>query len=58
MTPSHLKETIYERNLKKYGDEYGPTINWYISEGYKWEEIIYKSTKVGGSDINFNNVKK
>ncbi|GIG69292.1 RHS repeat domain-containing protein [Phytomonospora endophytica] len=43
--------TIYERNLAKYGDELGPTVNWLRGEGKTWEQIIESSSRTGGRDL-------
>jgi hypothetical protein len=35
-----LVKLIEARNLKKYGNILGPSVDWFISRGKTWEEII------------------
>jgi hypothetical protein len=51
MTPSDQLAQIYERNLQKYGDKLGPTIEWLRNQGKSWEEIIESASRPGGKDI-------
>jgi len=52
MTPVSLRKQIYARNLRDYGDELGPTIDYLRNtKGYSWERIIESSSKPGGSNI-------
>jgi hypothetical protein len=51
MTPSDLREQIYARNLEKYGDPLGPSIEWLVEHGKTWEDIIESATRPGGKDI-------
>jgi len=48
--PKKLAE-IYERNLAKYGDKLGPTIDWLRAQGKSWEQIIESASRAGGKDL-------
>jgi RHS repeat-associated protein len=49
-SPEALKG-IYERNLEKYGDKLGPSIDWLKEKGKSWEDII-ESAKKEGDEFN------
>ncbi|WP_404955685.1 hypothetical protein [Streptomyces sp. 147326] len=51
ITPEPLRSQIYERNLQKYGDKLGPTIDWLGARGKTWEQIIESATRTGGQDL-------
>jgi RHS repeat-associated protein len=51
MTPPELLEQIYARNIAKYGDQLGPTIEWLLEKGKTWEDIIESAVQPGGADI-------
>lgn len=53
MTPPEKLEEIYKRNLEKYGDKLGPTIEWLRGQGKTWEQIIESSGRAGGRDLGF-----
>jgi RHS repeat-associated protein len=53
LTPPGLLEEIYQRNLERYGDKLGPTIDWLRSRGKTWEDIIESASRSGGSDLGF-----
>jgi RHS repeat-associated protein len=53
LTPPELLEKLYERNMKKYGDKLGPTVEWLRAQGKSWEEIIESASRPDGSDIKF-----
>lgn len=53
LTPEPLRSQIRERNLGRYGDEWGPTIDFLRREGKTWEEIIESSLRPGGKDLGF-----
>ena len=51
-TPEFLRKDIYERNMKKYGDKYGPTISYLRNvEGKWWKDIIKSASEPGGKDL-------
>jgi hypothetical protein len=47
LTPPQILETIYARNLEKYGDRLGPTIERLREDGRSWEQIIDSSSRPG-----------
>lgn len=51
LTPPNLLEEIYLRNLLRYGDKYGPSIEWLLEHGKSWDDIIESATRSGGQDI-------
>ena len=59
LTPPHVLEQIYARNLERYGDKLGPTVEWLVEQGLRqgrsmeqiWESIIEKASRPGGGDI-------
>jgi hypothetical protein len=53
LTPQDLLKKIYARNLEKYGDELGPSIEWLRARGKSWSEIIESACRPGGADLNF-----
>jgi hypothetical protein len=53
LTPPDLLAKIYERNLGKYGDKLGPTIEWLRGQGKTWTQIIDSATRSGGKDLGF-----
>ncbi|MCA0404954.1 MAG: hypothetical protein LCH39_02235 [Proteobacteria bacterium] len=53
MTPPAVLERIYERNLEKYGDRLGPTIEWLRAQGRTWDQIIQSAKRPGGKDLGF-----
>lgn len=50
-TSSAMKETIRQRNLKIYGDELGPSVDWLRSKGKSWDQIIDSAPRPGGFDL-------
>jgi hypothetical protein len=53
LTPPDKLAEIYARNLQKYGDKLGPTIDWLRAQGKSWVEIIDSATRTGGKDLGF-----
>jgi hypothetical protein len=51
MTPPDVLEQIYARNIAKYGDPLGPSIEWLLNQGKTWMDIIESGTRPGGQDI-------
>jgi hypothetical protein len=51
MTVPKILEEIYRRNLKFYGDKLGPTMKYYMDNGYSDQRIIASSGKPGGKDL-------
>jgi len=53
-TPPEVLEKIYQRNLERYGDRLGPSIEWLRDKaGKSWEQIIESATRPGGADLGF-----
>ena len=48
--PDKLKE-IYARNVEKYGDKLGPSIDWLRKKGKSWDDIIESASRTGGKDL-------
>jgi hypothetical protein len=51
LTPISLRKKIYERNLEKYGDKLGPTIEYLRKRSKSWADIIESATRSGGKDL-------
>jgi RHS repeat-associated protein len=52
ITPPEQLEIIYQRNLEKYGDRLGPTVDFLRNQrGLSWEEIIESASRPGGRDM-------
>lgn len=50
-TPKEIREKIYDRNQKKYGDKLGPTVDYLRRQGKSWDDIIESAKRPDGSDI-------
>lgn len=53
LTPAAKLEEIAARNLERYGDKLGPTIDWLRASNKTWEQIIESATRPGGKDLGF-----
>jgi len=52
MTPEPLLSEIYKRNIIKYGDPLGPSIEYLINiKNKSWMEIIESASRTGGKDL-------
>ena len=51
MTSPEMLEQIYDRNLNKYGDKLGPSIEYLRGRGKTWEQIV-ESAKTPGQEYN------
>lgn len=51
MMPDVMLSEVYARNLERYGDRLGPTIDYFVERGNSWERIIESSARPGGADI-------
>jgi hypothetical protein len=51
LTPADKQAEIHVRNLEKYGDKLGPTIDYLRGKGKTWEEIIESASRSGGADL-------
>jgi len=53
LTPNKLLQEIYQRNIQKYGDKLGPSIEYLRNQGKSWDDIINSATRSGGKDLKF-----
>jgi len=53
LTPPDKLAELNKRNLQKYGDKLGPTIEWFRARGKSWNEITESATRSGGNDLGF-----
>ncbi|WP_395702214.1 peptidoglycan-binding protein [Aquabacterium sp.] len=53
LTPPEKLAEIYQRNLDRYGDKLGPTVDWLREQGKTWEQIIESAGRAGGKDLGF-----
>jgi hypothetical protein len=51
LTPPDIREAIYARNIEKYGDPLGPSIEWLLAQGKTWMDITESAARPGGADI-------
>ncbi|WP_343292993.1 hypothetical protein AAHN93_14785 [Vandammella animalimorsus] len=51
LTPEDMLERIYQRNIERYGDKLGPSIEWLRNKGKSWGDIIESATRTGGKDL-------
>ena len=52
LTPPDMREKIFERNIKWFGDPYGPpNADYWRDQGLSDREIIEKAGRPGGGDI-------
>ena len=53
LTPAPERERIRVRNLQKYRDELGPTIEYFRRRGDSWQEILDSACRPGGRDLGY-----
>ncbi len=54
LTPPDKLAEIYARNLEKYGDRLGPSVEYLRTvKGKSWEDIIESASTPGGKDLKF-----
>lgn len=53
ITPPEKREEIYERNIEKYGDKLGPSIEQLRQDGKSWVSIMNSACRPGGKDLKF-----
>jgi hypothetical protein len=53
LTPKKKLAEIYARNLAKYKDKLGPSVEWLRAHGKSWDDIIESACRPGGQDLNF-----
>ena len=53
LTPDNVLQEIYQRNITKYGDKLGSTIDYLREKGQTWDDIINSAIRTGGKDLGF-----
>ena len=53
LTPKAELQKITERNIKKYNDPLGPSVDWLRSKGKSWDDIIESASRSGGKDLGY-----
>ena len=53
LTPAEKLDEIYARNVQKYGDKLGPSVDWLRDRGKTWGQISESATRTGGKDLGF-----
>ena len=53
LTSPEILDEIHKRNLSRYGDPLGPSIDWLRAQGKDWVDIIRTSATVGGKYLGF-----
>ncbi len=51
LTPPELLDTITKRNIDRYGDPLGPSVDWLRNRGKSWADIIESAKRPGGKDL-------
>jgi RHS repeat-associated protein len=50
-TDPKTRQNAYARNIREYGDKWGPTWQYFRNQGYSWEQIIEKASRPNSSFI-------
>jgi len=50
-TPEPLRSQIRDRNMERYGDPLGPSVEWLRARGYSWQDIATGASRTGGRDL-------
>ena len=53
ITPAPARLVIWFRNLLRYGDPLGPSIDWMREAGKTWEQISESACRPGGRGLPF-----
>jgi len=53
LSPPDQVRRFEQRNIERYGDPLGPSIEQLRDAGKSWEQIIESATRPGGSDLGF-----
>ena len=54
LTPDNILQDVYQRNLDRYGDKLGPSIDYLRNrKGASWDDIIKSAARPGGKDLGF-----
>lgn len=57
LTPRSTREKLYARNIAKYGDPLGPSIEYLLRRGKSFADIAESACRVGGEDLGFKNMR-
>lgn len=57
ISPSEFVAKAEARNIEKYGNPVGPTIDQLRSKGLSWSDIIKSASRPGGQDLGFGEIK-
>lgn len=47
MTSCEQQHYIYQRNIQKFADKYGATVEWFRDKGISWEDITESMVRTG-----------
>jgi len=53
ISPPEAVLRFEQRNIERYGDPIGPSIEQLRKAGKSWEQIIESATRSGGRDLGF-----
>src|SRR5690606_35736905 len=53
LSPPDAVRRFEQRNIKRYGDPLGPSIDQLRGAGKSWEQIVESATRSGGRDLGF-----
>lgn len=53
LTPSDQVAIYESRNIEKYGNPLGPSVDQLRAQGKIWQEIIDSAARPGGGDLSF-----
>lgn len=53
LTPANMVEQFELRNIQKYGNPVGPSIDQLRASGKTWEQIIESASRSGEADLGF-----
>ncbi|MDQ3747866.1 MAG: hypothetical protein M3367_02455 [Acidobacteriota bacterium] len=54
LTPPDMLKNVFDRNMRNYGDKWGPSIDYLRTvKGKTWEQIIESACRPGGKDLGF-----
>ncbi len=52
-TSPEVLNRIHNRNIERYGDRLGPTVDFLREQGKSWDDIIESASRPGGRDLGF-----
>lgn len=53
LSPADLVKKFEQRNIDKYGNPLGPSIDQLRAQGKTWDQIIESATRPGGEDLGY-----